>query len=852
MIFESPQYLPIAIGFLVVGLAGLIVSLTLQRGPRRTPFLRFGGFLLLLLGLLSPAIEWPEPNSEATVLVDVSDSFNEQVAQESLTRIQKLSGDNLQLAYLPFAAEPAPFRESSLSNYRGARKSWNSLNVGETNIESALAKTVYGGSKNIILLSDGWETRGAVDKLLPYLNQRGVKIFPFVDERGGAEATKLELTRLSAPLVAAAEKSVDIRATIRNDYRTSEAGLLELFHGGKVIQKKMVKLDPGQESVIVGKSDPSKEGTQEVRAVFTPVNPKFPPSSKTIYVSGEKREKILMISGTADDARFLEDIFQFKKFRMESVVASGYQGKFPALSEFSVVLLNNVALPQLPSTFSSDFESFVRNGGGAAMIGGNRSFGLGGYLGSLVEKALPVDMVPPQAQQKRLNVAVSLVLDKSRSMANDDKIYYVKEAASAVVRSLKDDDFIEVIGFDASPFVVIKLAQLALVRGTAIDRINRLFPAGRTNLLPAMYESKRSLARVDAGRKHMIVLTDGKVPDAGPYYEELAGQLKNEGITLSTVLLGDETDTYQLRRMAQLGGGAFHQTTNATSLAKIFIDDIRVSTGERTLKESAQFNVRRGPSEIKTTEISAFPPIRGYVQTRPKSKAEIELVVFQADKADPLLASWKYGQGKSVAFTSDANGRWSSFWATWERFYNFWSDVVESLRPSRGANAENVKFDLRYKVEKGILKLDLSIFSPDAVGALVATLKQPNGELLDVLFTQDSPGHYLADVRDVTAGNYEFKAAIGKRSLTPISFGLSGDLFGEKQGLGSNVSLLENLALRTGGIVNPTKEEILASAEVKKTRYPLSHTLIALGALLLLAEIILREVGYLFKRRIKA
>jgi uncharacterized membrane protein len=652
--------------------------------------------------------------------------------------------------------------------------------------------------------------------------------------------------------VAPAEKSVDIRATIRNDYGSTQAGLLELSHGGKVVQKKMVKLDPGQESVIIGKSDPSKEGTQEVRAVFTPVNPKFPPSSKTIYVSGEKREKILLISGSADDARFLEDIFQFKKFRLESIVASGYQGSFPELSDFSVVLLNNVALPQLPSAFSSDFESFVRNGGGAAMIGGNRSFGLGGYLGSLVEKSLPVDMVPPQAQQKRLNVAVSLVLDKSRSMANDDKMYFVKDAASAVVKSLKDDDFIEVIGFDSSPFVVIKLSQVSLVRSTAMERINRLFPAGRTNLLPAMYESKRSLAKVDAGRKHMIILTDGKVPDAGPYYEELAMQLKKDGITLSSVLLGDETDTYQLRRMAQLGGGAFHQTRNAASLAKIFIDDIRVSTGERTLKESSQFNVRRGPSEIKTTEISAFPPLRGYVQTRPKAKSEIELVVSQADKADPLLASWKYGQGRSVAFTSDANGRWSSFWATWDKFYNFWSDIVESLRPTRGASAENIKFDLRYKVEKGLLKLDLSIFSPDAVGALVVTLKQPNGELRDVLFAQDSPGHYLADVRDVTAGNYEFKALIGKRSITPISFVLPGDLFGEKQGLGANVLLLEKLATETGGIVNPTKEQILASAEVRKTRYPLSYILVALAALLLLAEIVTREVGYLFRRRIKA
>lgn len=852
MIFSHPQYVNYAIIISSVAIIIFFLSRLYLKIPLRISLMRLMALLLLALALPAPHFEWSQPSSEAVVITDVSDSFSETLAESALARVRSYDGEDLRLSYLPFAAKPAPFNDISHRDFSGMKRAWNSLNVGETNIESAIYKAMQSGTKNIVLVSDGWETRGSAEQLLSNLKQRGIKIFPVVDERGAISQTRLELTKLAAPLVAPAEKSVDIRATIRNDYNRSQNGLLELVHGGKVIQKKIVKLEPGQESVIIGKSDPSKEGIQEVKAIFTPVDPQLPASVKSIFISGERREKILMLSGTAEDARYLEDILNAQKFRIDSRIAPNTQYDLPKLKEFSVVLLNNVGINQLPPSFPRDFESFVKNGGGGAMIGGNRSFGLGGFIGTAIERALPVDMVPPQAQQKRLNVAVSLVLDKSRSMATDNKIFYVKEAAGAVIRNLKDDDYVEVIGFDSSPFIVIKMAQLAEIRSSAIDRINRLFPAGRTNLLPAMYESKRSLSKADAGRKHMIILTDGKVPNAGAYYSELIKQMRADGITLSTVLLGNESDTQQLEDMAREGGGAFHQTNNAASLAKIFIDDIRVSTGERTLREDFEFNVRRAPVENKTTEISAFPPLRGYIQTKPKSKAEIELIVTQGEKADPLLASWSYGSGRAVAFTSDANGRWSSFWATWERFYSFWSDVVESLRPKTGGGAEAIKFDLRYKVDKGVLKLDLSIFTPETVGVLVANLKKPQGDETEISFRQDSPGHYLAEIPDVIAGQYEFKSSIGKRALTPISFILPGDLFGEKQGRGTNMQLLEQLALQTGGIVNPSKEEILAKAEPKKTQFKLAPLIIALAAVLLLLEILIRETGFVWRRSIRS
>ena len=43
---------------------------------------------------------------------------------------------------------------------------------------------------------------------------------------------------------------------------------------------------------------------------------------------------------------------------------------------------------------------------------------------------------------------------------------------------------------------------------------------------------------------------------------------------------------------------------------------------------------------------------------------------------DPLLATWRYGLGRSVAFTSDAKAKWGVLWVRWGDFNKFWSQVT--------------------------------------------------------------------------------------------------------------------------------------------------------------------------------
>lgn len=852
MNFEHSEFLYL---FILTSALGLIlISLAILRRrslPKRTGvtslILRVLCLLSLIAGLLGPYLEEISQKASATLLLDISESMNEETASLLLAQVKNYQAAGIETKILPFSESTAPL--SSLvpnPDFKKIRTAWSKLNIGQTNLEGSLDSI---NQTNLILISDGFETKGDSNLVITSLKDKAVKVYPLTPESNTAQEGSLSISKLYAPLIAPAEKSVDIRTTIENKTTADQSGMLEVMHGDKLLYKKIVNIPANSEKLIITQSNPSEDGIAEVEAKFTPVDPKLSSTSLTTYISGAERDKILLISGNDSDQRLLKQLLAGQKYKLETLSNPSSSSIIKNLNDYAIVILNNTAKSQLPTSLPKRVNEYVKQGGSFIMIGGNRSFGLGDYKDTPIEEALPVEMVPPQTTKKRLNVAVSLVMDKSRSMANNDKIIYAKEAAAAVINSLKNEDYIQVIGFDSSPFIVVKMEQLATNRSSALERVTRLFPAGRTNLLPALHEARRSFAKVNAGRKHLIVLTDGKIPTAGAYYSELIAQLRSGGVTVSTVMLGSETDTQELRDMATQGGGAFYQTTDARSLPKIFLDDIKVSTGERTLKEQSEYTVRRGPDGILSTSITAFPPLRGYVQAKRKPKSDLELVVYNNDKAEPLLVSWSYGKGKSIAFTSDANGRWSSYWASWPKFTNFWVDIIDSLVPQNKEQTENINFDLKRTVEKGNLKLDLAVYNENVSGAISAELRKPDGSVISVNFEQVAKGRYKASIADAIAGRYDLEAKIGNSKLNPVAFHLSGDLFGEKKGQGYNIPQLEKLASETGGMLNPPAAELLKEANRSITKTDLSSIFYILATILFLLEILKRELGLrLYKR----
>jgi Ca-activated chloride channel family protein len=816
----------------------------------KTLALRIATIACLLLCTARPFYEEIVVKGNGLAIVDISESIEPDTGQNLLELLSDYADDGIEIKLLPTAERSlvASGGKELLNSFTQLRKDWAQLNIGASSVEAGLRLASEQPAQNVFILSDGHETQGNALELAGSLAHSGFRLYPLTPTNAAAiQASEgLRITQLSAPLVAPMQKSVEIRASIANRTDAPQRARLEIRHGEKNVYSQNIQVPPGQEMVVISSSDALQEGIHEITAKLTPESAQFGPSSETTYLASQSREKILLLSGSSDDSKAIKELLESQAYRLVTFEGNLKTKDLPQPSEFSVVLLNNIPADAIPSSYLAGLESYAKGGGGLIMIGGNRSFGLGGYKGSAIEKALPVEILPPETVKKRVNLGVSLVLDKSRSMADSSKLDFAKEAAREAIRALKDEDFASVIGFDASPFVVVEMSSVGQNRERMLDRIGRLFPAGRTNLLPAIDEARRALLRANAGRKHMIVLTDGKIPDEGPFYIELVKQMRIMGITVSTVLLGADADPGMLRTMADQGGGAFYQTSDPRSLPRIFLTDLKVSTGEQTLKENTEFLVRQGSGEIVSTEIRSFPPIRGYVQTKPRDGANLELVAFGMNKAEPLLASWGYGKGKVIAFTSDANGRWSNLWVAWPRFSTFWTNIIDWTR--RGSELDvTTKFDLRTAVQRDSLLVDISIFGERAPGSVQAVVKQPNGKELELNLDTLNTGHYQAKIPEAMAGRHDLTLMVDKVALTPVAFHVSGELFGERKGLGINTALLYALAEKTGGKVNPTPAEVKSQVYTEITKHSLIPYFAGLALLLFIFEIILREVVRLSK-----
>ena len=98
-------------------------------------------------------------------------------------------------------------------------------------------------------------------------------------------------------------------------------------------------------------------------------------------------------------------------------------------------------------------RDYVRDyGGGLIMVGGEESFGLGGYYRTPIEEALPVTMEVKQKVEIP-SLAVVLSIDRSGSMAmsTDEKVTKLdlaKEAAHLVVDLLDERNEVGVMSWD--------------------------------------------------------------------------------------------------------------------------------------------------------------------------------------------------------------------------------------------------------------------------------------------------------------------------------------------------------------------------------------------------------------------
>lgn len=185
-----------------------------------------------------------------------------------------------------------------------------------------------------------------------------------------------------------------------------------------------------------------------------------------------------------------------------------------------------------------------------------------------VAKAPDAPKTAPSAAEAKVEaVGLVLVLDRSGSMTGE-KFEQAKKACISAIGALKKDDRVAVVLFDSEANVLVELGDAT--RPELADTVRAMQPGGGTDIKPGLETAARLIPDGDI-RFRIVLMSDGMAPHAG--LEEVVGELRHRGITLSSVALGEEADRDLLKKLAESGGGTFHDVALPTELETVFVQE---------------------------------------------------------------------------------------------------------------------------------------------------------------------------------------------------------------------------------------------------------------------------------------
>lgn len=723
-------------------------------------FVRALGVLLALAALAGPARVAESRRASLGILVDVSQSLGAEGAARALAEAERVraqaGGDSF---VVRFAARPELLRDDRPETPEAAAD-WRARHGGDSHYASAVefARSLFppGASRTLLLIGDGHETRGSLLDAAREAALAGVRLHVLpVAGPLQPDARVLDLTP-SRPRL---QEGATLQLVARLESTLAARGRLRLYEDGVEVDSRLIDLQPGAARTETFTRTPAGGSIHRYRAVLEEVPGDAIPANNAALALVDVRGRLRLLALEGDPA---EGGYLLRAMAKEGIeIELRAPGQFPTgleqLAGYDGVLLSDVPAHRLGEPLMNALRDYVdKLGGGLIKLGGPESFGLGGYHQTPVGDLLPVRLKAPDEEEKQ-SAAIALVIDRSGSMAGE-RLEMAKSAAIATAEVLGRNDLLSVHAFDSEAHLVVPMTRLASPAAVA-GQISALASGGGTNLEPAFRQAREALLRARARVRHMIILTDGQT--AGGGYETLAAQCRGEGITISTVAIGEGSHVALLQAVAAGGGGQAYSTLDPAAITRIFTQDTLLHAGRMLREEPFEAQVAEKHPMLAGLEAWGAPPLLGHVKTLRKTTAQAPLVT---DLGDPLLAHWRYGLGKVTAFTSDAKSRWASLWiARWPDFSRFWAQVLrETARPPQGRQLDlalHLDGDVaRLRVDRLIdagtrandARVDAEVFfvAAEALGAPLQSrqklrLEQTGPGLYEGSFRPDQPGIYL-------------------------------------------------------------------------------------------------------------
>jgi len=198
----------------------------------------------------------------------------------------------------------------------------------------------------------------------------------------------------------------------------------------------------------------------------------------------------------------------------------------------------------------------------------------------------------------RRPVNLSVVLDRSGSMADEGKIEYAKKALYALIDQLRDEDLFSIVIYD-NVIQVLRPAQRVCDKRELKRLVEQVYPRGTTNLGGGMTEGLREVER-NLGKEYVnrvVLLSDGLanqgITDPGEL-QRIARRYRARSISLTTMGVGLDYNENLMVGLAESGGGNYYFIESPRSLASIFRKEFDLLSCVAAQNASVEMTLGRG------------------------------------------------------------------------------------------------------------------------------------------------------------------------------------------------------------------------------------------------------------------
>jgi Ca-activated chloride channel homolog len=713
------------------------------------------GLALLLLVAALLGATWLDARGgpRFLILVDRSQSVPREAADQAVAKIEQAarSVGGVELQWLEFAGRPGTAGETA-------------LDPAATNIEAALEATMAAHARTpfdaAIVISDGQATVGNTARALRALHDAGLAL-QWIAVGSPPPATRI--ASVLAPERATVGQRIQLGVQLEG--RRDLALRVKVNARSVAGETQQVSAEAGSVGPVSIEFDAGHGGAVRVDVTLEDAasGQVLDAASDAAVIDVVPRASILYARGSAGP---LMRSLLGGGWSLDVIPAERLETRADRLGGYGAVILDDVAIADAGARFWTALVAAVQQRGiGLLVLGGERSFGRGGYRGSVLESVLPLLSEPPALDQP---ASVVFAVDKSGSMGRGsggvDRFQLAQRAVLEAALGLGERDSLGLLVFDVEPRVLIPLGP-ARAATAMLERAWPATPMGGTRLAPALDAAIGELERSGTGRRLLVMVTDGMIDEAP--LTGLRARLERARIETLWLAVGPEADLGALERVIGPQSGWVLRAAEAAELPLTM----------RSALERRRARVERGPIAVLQRQPLPFAPgtlgdwpvVAAHLVTRPRPQA---VVAVQSERGDPLIAFQSVGPGRVMALPSGL-GHWTPRWLAWQEWPRLTGGMADWIvgAPAGGAAA--------LSVQEGPDGPQVLAELSDHNGAVSMVVTTPTGKMQALPIEAVAAGRWRAPLTDAGPGLYTIVLS------TP--FGLQRQLYLRRQQAESEV-----------------------------------------------------------------